>query len=339
MQLDRIASCHFEQQAVRRCMHTWLRELERSQMMAFALAAVGHFLAQHALKKWRLHAAMRGPIRIVLSIALDAWCSSMATAMRVSLLTWRVHCAWAHRARCIQTALAEGRALHSWAAFTRQRRRVHQLMGTFKGTRRAFFRRWRAHTRRPPLQPLGAPSHLHLIRSMTWRECCTWLGSEGIRVSHSPPVLLRALRTGAPYKELVRRIAPPFWVRHKLARVHEPRMIFGLIQQLFDTESFVHKLGCHNLDVSDLVGGKALAHLELLAAMREGLELALEKDDKDDKDEDKVLLLVNKSDKGLTPPPLVPINMTRPAADPVRLDVLTRYRVMRMRIGQFNFLD
>jgi hypothetical protein len=174
---------------------------------------------------------------------------------------------------------------------------------------------------------------------MTWRECCTWLGSEGIRVSHSPPVLLRALRTGAPYKELVRRIAPPFWVRHKLARVHEPRMLFGLIQQLFDTESFVHKLGCHNLDVSDLVGGKALAHLEPLAAMREGLELAL---DKDEKDEDKVLLLVNKSDKGgLAPPPLVPMSKTRPgpAADPVLADVLTSYRVMRMRIGQFNFLD
>jgi hypothetical protein len=28
-----------------------------------------------------------------------------------------------------------------------------------------------------------------------------------------------------------------------------------------------------------------------------------------------------------------------PAADPVLADVLTSYRVMRMRIGQFNFLD
>jgi hypothetical protein len=196
------------------------------------------------------------------------------------LYQWRVRYAWASHVARVHRLLAhlpEWRALSRWMGRLQIHRRLHMLAGSFRPLhqRRAWFRTWRDHTRRPPLVPLGAPSHLRPIRSMTWRECCTWLGSEGIRVSHSPPVLLRALRTGAPYKELVRRIAPPFWVRHKLARVHDPRMLFGLIQQLFDAESFVHVLGCQRLAVGELVDGKALEHLELLAVMREVLELRL----------------------------------------------------------------
>ena len=341
--LDQQASCvacaHFAQCLLRIGLRTWLGALEMCQMLVLASAALGHFSARRALKRWRTHAATHGlerhkgrhaagvrraTVRLaalrrwqcavvsaiashdLLSRAFEADWRAVAGAFLVKLreavahsaLTqdqllqwrqrrvghwlyqWRVRCAWTchvHRVHKLLAHLPERRALYRWMGRLQIHRRLHMLANTFRPLhqRRAWFRIWRDHARRSPLVSLGAPNHLRPIRPMTWRECCTWLGSEGVRVSPSPPVLLRALRTGAPYNELVRRIAPPFWVRHKLARVNDPRVLFGLIQQLFDTESFVHVLGCQRLAVGELVDGKALEHLELLAVMREVLELRL----------------------------------------------------------------
>ena len=196
---------------------------------------------------------------------------------------WRVVCAGGRRSRRLGAAFVDGlrvfrcerKALRAWVGFAGARRKLERLVVAFRGPvrarllRGASFGTWKSSTRRPPSQPLGAPSHLRTIRAMTWRECCTWLNSVGIRVSRSPPALLRVLRLGSPYNELVRRIAPPFWVRHKLAHVHDPRTLFCAIQQLFDTERVVTVVGCQRLDVGELVSGRALEHLELLASLRE----------------------------------------------------------------------
>lgn len=148
-------------------------------------------------------------------------------------------------------------------------------MSAFKGARRSF-NKWKAGARRPAGEPIGAPTNLRTIRVMTWRECCAWLGSVGIPVSRSPPTLLRTLRAGVPYLELVRRISLTFWVRHKMAMIAEPLHLFNTLQAFYETAFVTRVLGCQRLDVAALVEGKAIEHLELLAMMRSVLEAARE---------------------------------------------------------------
>ena len=62
------------------------------------------------------------------------------------------------------------------------------------------------------------PVVLRSIRTMTWRECCSWLTRVGIPVSRSPPTLIRTLKEGFVYQELVRKISPAYYVRHKVRR-------------------------------------------------------------------------------------------------------------------------
>ena len=56
---------------------------------------------------------------------------------------------------------------------------------------------------------------------MTWREVCAFLTALGIPVSRSPPTLLHALREGHVYQELIHRISPAYYVRHRVGHVHE----------------------------------------------------------------------------------------------------------------------
>ena len=76
---------------------------------------------------------------------------------------------------------------------------------------------------------------------------------------------------GRIYQALLRRISSAFCVRPK-----QPRIVFMQIQQYLDTDACMRVVGCQRLDVSALEDGKAMEHLELLATLRELLEVALE---------------------------------------------------------------
>ena len=107
------------------------------------------------------------------------------------------------------------------------------------------------------------------IKPLTWRKCCTWLHSLGIYVSRSPPTLLRTLRTGAPYQELVHRISVTFWVRNHMAGISDSHVLFTMLQAFFQTDLVERVIGCTRLDVPALVEGRATDHLELLAFFHE----------------------------------------------------------------------
>lgn len=107
---------------------------------------------------------------------------------------------------------------------------------------------------------------------MTWRDVCAWLHVQGVYVSRSPPTLLRTLRAGAPYQELVRRISLAFWARHKVSHIANPVTLFSTLQHLFETELVVRVVGCQRLNVAALESGRAIEHLELLASLREVLQ-------------------------------------------------------------------
>ena len=107
---------------------------------------------------------------------------------------------------------------------------------------------------------------------MTWREAVTWLLMVGIRVSRSPPTLLRTLRAGGPYADLIRLCSPVFYARHKVGSIANSRTLFAALQHFFETELVVRAVGCQRLDVAALENGKAIEHLELLSSLREVVE-------------------------------------------------------------------
>lgn len=240
---------------LRRCVARWAWRMSRARALHRWAATTRAAGGRRRSLRMALHRKMHR--------ALHLWRTSHAylrrTAGRIGATSW--------------LRRAQRRALQIWARRARRAGRLVRLVRSVHRARLAF-KHWRAATRRRPLEPLGAPINLRTIRAMTWRECCVWLAAIGIRVSRSPPALLRTLKSGAPYKELIRRISAPFWVRHKVAAVGQPRLIFGLLQQLFDMALVVRVLGCQKLDVSSLEEGKALEHLELLACIREVLDEA-----------------------------------------------------------------
>ena len=109
-----------------------------------------------------------------------------------------------------------------------------------------------------------------LIKAMTWREVCTFLNSLGINVSRSPPTLLRSLKEGGVYQELVHRISPAYYVRHRVGHAHEKSRVgvFMMVQQFFDSEFVISAVGCQKIDVSALGEGKAIVHLELIETFK-----------------------------------------------------------------------
>jgi len=115
--------------------------------------------------------------------------------------------------------------------------------------------------------PLGT-EHLRLIKPLTWRECCGWLTLAGLKVSRSPPTLLRTLRQGAVYQELVRFASPVYFLRHRIGHLREGQKVFVAVQQFLDSEPALSYVGCQKLDVRALEEGKAIEHLELVAIFK-----------------------------------------------------------------------
>jgi len=159
-------------------------------------------------------------------------------------------------------------ALNTWLAFVTQRMRLRGLLNTFAnpGYKRGF-NKWKTLVRRPrkaPKSPRSPPNQWRMIKAMTWRECCSWLTRVGIPVSRSPPTLIRTLKEGFVYQELVRKISPAYYVRHKVAQCHETNGVFLMVQQFLDTELVISLIGCQKLDVIALEAGKAIDHLQLV---------------------------------------------------------------------------
>ena len=116
---------------------------------------------------------------------------------------------------------------------------------------------------------------------MTWREVCAFLTALGIPVSRSPPTLLHALREGHVYQELIHRISPAYYVRHRVGHVHEQsrNYVFKTVQRFFETDLVIGVVGCQKVDIADLVGGRARVHLELLETFKTLIEARREHDE------------------------------------------------------------
>jgi hypothetical protein len=164
-------------------------------------------------------------------------------------------------------------ALNSWLAYAAGRRRILGLLNSWAnpGKKRGF-NQWRAVTSRRRKGPPKSPNQWRMIKAMTWRECCSWLTRVGIPVSRSPPTLIRTLKEGFVYQELVRKISPAYYVRHKVAHCHETNGVFLMVQQFLDTELVISFIGCQKLDVIALEAGKAIDHLQLVMLFKTLLE-------------------------------------------------------------------
>jgi len=166
------------------------------------------------------------------------------------------------------------RAVNTWVAMAARRQRLKAIMGTLVDpSKRRSLNRWKAVTRfrlRPGSPPPTPRAPMRLIQAMTWRQACTWLQSIGCDVSRSPPTLLRALKEGLVYQQLVRTISPYYFMRHKVSTSHErgAGSVFVMVQQFFDTEAVIAVVGCQKLDIKALTAGKAREHLDLVQTFR-----------------------------------------------------------------------
>jgi len=145
------------------------------------------------------------------------------------------------------------------------------LLHTFYNPRgRHCFNQWKSitHPRTTLASSPRSPRNMQMIKAMTWREVCTWLNQVGIQVSRSPPTLLRTLKEGDVYIELVRQISPPWYVRHKVAQAHETCGVFMMVQHFFDSDLVISVVGCQKLNVIELRAGKAIEHLDLIETFK-----------------------------------------------------------------------
>ena len=77
------------------------------------------------------------------------------------------------------------------------------------------------------------------------------------------------------YIELVHKISPAYYVRHKVAQCHESNGVFLMAQQFLDPELVISIIGCQKLDVIALEAGKAIDHLQLVMLLKTLLESRL----------------------------------------------------------------
>lgn len=261
----------------RRAFNSWLRHrAQRQKSLQPLLRGLAHWRnapVSKALNRLVAAAAGRRRIRTILfrwrnrklASAVRAWRSRVLGRREVPL-TLRLGLALRHP--------RQRRALNSWLFHIRGKQRLRALVLSFKGHRRGF-NKWKEEVvRRREASQEGV--HLRTIRALTWRQACAWLHSLGIAVSRSPPTLLRQLRMGVPYAELVRRISVTWCLRHNIAHIAEPLALFRSLQQLYETELVVCVVGCQRFDARALEEGKALEHLELLASLREVIEAVQE---------------------------------------------------------------
>ena len=262
---------------VRRVWNSWVGAITNLGPLHRAIAHWGNAPMSRALFHLKQHAANTHLLRqrlfrianMRLGKGFNTWGSNVQRRRRAG----RFGAAFIHRhAR---------RGFNSWLAHWRGKKRLRAIMQSWRGGVRRGFNKWKENTRRRSPELLGAPVGLRCVRSMTWREVCTWLNRIGIPVSRSPPTLLMALKSGKPYVELVRRLAPTFHVRHKMDKLVNTLSLFQTIQSFFETDTVVRTLGYQRLAVRSLADdtpgqGGAIEHLELLASFREVMEEAYE---------------------------------------------------------------
>lgn len=266
MLASRMAMVHA---ATKRALNTWAAEADRRKKQnaplkrAMAhwqnqpLSRALHALRKHAAVRRKLRAQLRRWVHGKLSAALNSW---VARTSKRGSVTKRAVMGVINRPQRL--------ALNSWLAYAAGRRRLRGLMHTFRNpAKKRGFTQWRSVTRSRPKMPKSPPKSPHqwrMIKAMTWRECCSWLTRVGIPVSRSPPTLIRTLKEGFVYQELVRKISPAYYVRHKVAQCHETNGVFLMVQQFLDTELVISFIGCQKLDVLALEAGKAIDHLQLV---------------------------------------------------------------------------
>jgi len=197
-----------------------------------------------------------------------------------SLNTWVSHKSTFSRARGVGRGFfmkSQRRALNTWGRWYVQRRRITGLVRTFRAPKsKKALHTWRSATMLRPkaLEPPSpiSPTQKRFIKAMTWREVCSWLTLIGIPVSRSPPTLLRSLKEGLVYVELVHRIClaahSPYFQRHNVAKAHEKGNLYMTIQHFFDSELVISCVGCQKIDVMALQAGKAREHLDLVETFK-----------------------------------------------------------------------
>ena len=233
---------HWRNAPVKKAFNSMCANVRRREYMRAVLFRLQHLLVGKAVRTWQ---------------------AKIASGLLKRLT--RLGAAWVH--------WPKRKALNTWFAYYRGQRRLRGLVHTFQGTGlRRGFNSWREATKRRPGIVLGAPNNLRSIRAMTWREAVTWLLMVGIRVSRSPPTLLRTLRAGGPYADIIRLCSPIFYARHKVSHIANSLTLFATLQHFFETELVVRVVGCQRLDVAALDHGKAIEHLELLSSLREVVE-------------------------------------------------------------------
>jgi len=246
--LNSIKAAAVENAPLRRAMAHW-----KNQPLCRALFE----LAKHAALLRKLRALMRRWVHGKLSAALNSWVAR--TSKRGSA---------GKRAMMGIINRPQRLALNSWLAYAAGRRRLRGLANAFRNpAKQRGFNQWRAVMRthrKGPKSPPKSPHQWRMIKAMTWRECCSWLTRVGIPVSRSPPTLIRTLKEGFVYQELVRKISSAYYVRHKVAHCHETNGVFLMVQQFLDTELVISFIGCQKLDVIALESGKAIDHLQLV---------------------------------------------------------------------------
>jgi len=285
--------------ATKACLNTWVAEAERRAAARAKFEAAAFTLRNLPLKKainsFRAAVAANAPLRRAMAHWKNQPLASALFALKAHAAMLRKLKAQLHRwkhakltkalnswiARTSKRGSARTRAvlgiinrpqrlaLNTWLSFWRGRRRLAGLLNTFRNpAKRRGFNQWRAVTkpsgRKGPKSPPKSPHQWRMIKAMTWRECCSWLTRVGIPVSRSPPTLIRTLKEGFVYQELVRKISPAYYVRHKVAQCHETNGVFLMVQQFLDTELVISFIGCQKLDVIALESGKAIDHLQLV---------------------------------------------------------------------------
>ena len=289
--LMRTALLAMVHRATKTCLNTWVAEAERRAAARAKFEAAAFTLRNLPLKKainsFRAAVAANAPLRRAMAHWKNQPISRALFALKAHAAMLRKLKAQMHRwkhvkltkalnswiARTSKRGSARKRAvlgiinrpqrlaLNTWLSFWRGRRRLAGLLNTFRNpAKRRGFNQWRAVTkpsgRKGPKSPPKSPHQWRMIKAMTWRECCSWLTRVGIPVSRSPPTLIRTLKEGFVYQELVRKISPAYYVRHKVAQCHETNGVFLMVQQFLDTELVISYIGCQKLDVIALESGK-----------------------------------------------------------------------------------
>ena len=109
-----------------------------------------------------------------------------------------------------------------------------------------------------------------VIKPLAWRECCSWLALLVLEVPSSPPALLRTLKEGGVYRNLLQRASPAHDRRTRAGQLRKPAAIFAAVEQFLETAPALASLpkSRRALDLRALGEGKAAEHRDLLAMFK-----------------------------------------------------------------------